>query len=393
MTSSPNPTPGDEPRTDILLVGASVGAGHMQAARALQAWLNRLAPDVTTRLVDSLDFARKTFRRKYAGGYELLVTRLPWVYGLGYLLTDRPRGLRRTLLERRRLWNERRACRKLTRLVDGLAPRLIVHTHFLAPPVLDRHFLRTGRRVEQVIVPTDVIPHRWWYCERAASYFPAHEAGRQRLLAHGIDPGLVHTTGMPVEPKWTDPLPDPAELRTAWSLPEDKPIVLLSGGTEFVCGPIVRIARNLAESCRHACIVVLTGRNKTLASRLARLREVRDGRIVPVAFTDRLHELAHLASLILTKPGGMTTAECLARNLPMLFLRPVPGQERLNAEFFQRHGCGTVARNAPHVVRQAEHLLHHTDELDAMARSTGDLFAPGGQAIAHQLLRKLSKPR
>lgn len=381
--------PANAARPRVLLVGASVGAGHMQAAHALQTWLGRLAPEVPTRLVDSLDFTTRPFRLKYRNGYEVLVTRLPWAYGIGYAMTDRPRGLRRTLGERKRLWNERRACRKLCNLLDELAPELIVHTHFLAPPVLDRHFRRTGRRVRQVIVPTDILPHRWWYCERASAYYPAHEAGRQRLLDHGIEAGLVEATGMPIAPKWTDPLPDEATLRQRWSLPETAPVVLLSGGTQFVCGPVVRIARKLAHACPQACVVVLAGRNKKLLGRLARLPEVRDKRIVPAGFTDRLPELASLASLMITKPGGMTTAECLARKLPMLFLRPVPGQEQLNAEFLQRHGCGLIARNPRDLLAIATGLLNDPGQLAGLAQAAGNLFAPGGETIARRLLHFL----
>ena len=85
--------------------------------------------------------------------------------------------------------------------------------------------------------------------------------------------------------------------------PEGKPIVLLSGGTEFVCGPIVKIARGIVEGDGQATVVVLAGRNKGLLAELGKLAASQP-RIRPLSFTDRLPELAEVATLMVSKPGG-----------------------------------------------------------------------------------------
>ena len=377
------PTP-RRPRS-VLILTASVGAGHNQAARAIQAQLAVCQPDLDVVIEDVLDYVPLLFRLKYQRGYELTVTQFPTCYGIGYALTDRPNGPGRTLGERRRLWNERRALEPLRQRLVENPPDLIVHTHFLAPPAIG-HWNRTAQTPwRQMAVVTDVMPHRWWLAEHVDRWFLPHGVGQPRLISWGIAPEAITVTGMPIEPKWTAPLPEEAALRETWSLPADKSIVLLSGGTNFVCGPVARIARRIVRANPNACVVVLGGRNKKLLAQLGQLREAHEKRIVPISFTDRVHELVQLASLMITKPGGMTTAECLAKGTPMVFLSPVAGQESRNARFFQEQGAGLTARTARQVVATATKLLANPAQLAAMARAAKSLYRPGGETIAQHI--------
>lgn len=375
----------DSPRR-ILILTASVGAGHNQAARALQETLRQSAPHVHVECWDVLEYTSRLFRLKYATGYAIMVSRFPRLYGLGFAVTDRPRGPRRTLLERRRLWSEARALQALGKAVDEFAPDRILHTHFLAPPYLARRARDRGETIRQFIVTTDVIPHRWWYCEDAVCYFTAHPMGRDRLIDLGAPEGGIVVSGMPIHPKWTAALPPREDLCREWSLPADRTIVLLGGGADFTCGPIVKIARKLTAENPRVCVVVLGGRNKKLLGRLSTLPETRAGRIVPQGFTDRVHELLSVADVMVTKAGGLTTAECLAKGLPMVFLPPVPGQEEDNAEFFKYHGVGCIARNVREVVTRTGELLASPEKRHDMSQATKELYRPGAQTIVETIL-------
>ena len=387
-----DPVGGDSPRR-ILILTASVGAGHNQAARALQETLRRSAPHVHVECRDVLDYTPRLFRLKYATGYAIMVSRFPRLYGLGFAATDHPRGPRRTLLERRRLWSEARALQALGKAVDEFAPDGILHTHFLAPPYLARRARDRGETLRQFIVTTDVVPHRWWYCEDAACYFTAHPTGRDRLIELGAPEDRVVVSGMPIHPKWTAALPSREAICREWSLPADRPVVVLGGGADFTCGPIMNIARRLTVENPSVCVVVLGGRNKKLLGRLSALPETRAGRIVPQGFTDRVHELLSVADVMVTKAGGLTTAECLAKRLPMVFLPPVPGQEEGNAEFFTRHGAGCIARNTREVVAMTAGLLNAPEKRQTMSHVAGELYRPGAQTIIETMVYMHRKGR
>jgi processive 1,2-diacylglycerol beta-glucosyltransferase len=372
----------------VLLLTASVGVGHNSAARAIQAGLALRAPEVSVELIDVLSLTSKWFRLVYAGGYALLVSRFPFLYGVGFWASNRRSAPGRSLLERRRLWSERRAAGSLARDLLDTQPDVIVHTHFLAPPMIGR-MIRGGRlRSRQMVAITDADAHRYWYAESVDHWFASSPKCVQRLQDWGIDPERITQSGIPLHPKWSETL-DRGAILSDWDLPSDKPILLLSGGTDFTCGPVTRIARDLIAHCPEAVVVVLIGNNKQLAARLAKVVPS-DPRLRIVSFTDRVHELVEVASIMITKAGGITTAECLTRAKPMVLLKPVPGQESSNAAYFEAEGAALVARNRSDVVAHVRRLLDDPIALDALSRNARRLAGDGTPAIVEAVLRAVA---
>ena len=363
---------------------ASVGAGHRQAASAIVAALQSSAPRLDVSSADVMAFAPRFFRACYAGGFVLGMTRFPRVYGLGFRLTDRPHGPWRGRFERLRLWTERLATKRLARFLAEHQPDFIVNTHFLAPPVVARLVARGLLKASQAVVVTDIEVHRWWYSEGVDHWFAPADCGAATLLRWGIPPERITVCGIPVHPKWTAPV-DRAKALADWKLPGDGKIVLLSGGTEFVCGPVPKIARDILSACPRACLVVLAGRNKDLLADLSRLPDA-GKRLFPVAFTDRAQELAAVSSLMVTKPGGITTAECLARGVPMVLLRPVPGQEGGNAAYLAREGAAVIARNPREIVGAVARLLGDEGELARLAANARRLYKPATETIVKAVI-------
>ena len=380
------------PPRRILIASSSVGAGHNQAAQAIGAALRSAfsraprpdqAPEVD--IVDTLAYATRPFRAFYAGGYALLVSRLPRLYGLGYWLKNRPQGPRRSLGERRRLWQERQSLRRFGRYVLDARPDLIVNTHFLSSPYIT-HLVRSGRlETRQMVVVTDIREHRYWFSEGVEHWFVAAERTGRALQRWGIPPQQITVSGIPIHPKWTAPL-DRQKVLAEWRLPSDRPIVLLSGGAEFTCGPVVQIARQIRQGCPQAFVAVLGGRNKKLLAALSRLPEAgRD--FVGIAFTDRVHELVEVCCLMVTKAGGLTTAECLAKGTPMVLLKPVPGQEAGNAAYFAAEGAAVLAQDPADVVAHVSRLLNDTGGLARMGDNARRLHRPAAQTIAEAVCR------
>ena len=73
----------------ILVLSASVGAGHLRAAEAVQLALRRLDPSAVVQNLDVLDFTNAAFRQLYGRAYLDLVNRAPHALGYFYDLLDR----------------------------------------------------------------------------------------------------------------------------------------------------------------------------------------------------------------------------------------------------------------------------------------------------------------
>jgi processive 1,2-diacylglycerol beta-glucosyltransferase len=218
-------------------------------------------------------------------------------------------------------------------------------------------------------------------------YFVPDEFARRRLEAFGQPPEAIELSGIPVHPKWDQPV-DPATVYADWNLPPDRPIVLLAGGVEFTVGAIDRLGEQIAEQVPEAFVLVLAGGNKHLLNDVAKLPCAQGDapRLRGVGFTDRLHELASVASLFVTKAGGLTTAECLTRGTPMVLLKPVPGQEAFNAEWLVEEGAAVLAKTNEAVIDQVRTLLRDPAQLQSLRDNARRLARPSRQIIVDRIL-------
>lgn len=381
MTDAPVPqshAPGDRPPR-VLLTTAAVGAGHASVAGALAERFAAEAPEVELESVDVLDFVPRWFRAWYAGGFALLMSRLPWLYGWGYRYKNRPHTPDRARGERFRMWFERRMLRRFLRHVERTRPELILHTHFLPAPAVGRMIDRAETDAEQMVVVTDIEVHRWWYAENVRHWFVAQPPSADPLRRWGVGPDRVTRSGIPVRAKWTQAL-DADALRDKWGLPGGRKGLILTGGANFTCGPVARLAKELLEACPEAHLYALAGRNEKLRRRLEAHPEA-GRRMQVLGFVPDLHELVDICSLMITKSGGVTTSECLARGMPMVLLKPVPGHEQGNAEFYESRGAAVIAWNHEDVAPRASALLSEPERLERMSRASQSLHRDGAATV------------
>ncbi len=371
----------------MLIISASVGAGHNQAAKALIEGLKQADPRVEVKWVDSMDLVPRAFRAYYSGGFGLICSKLPRLYGLLFRMTNRPHTAERGLFERVRLWVERRCLQRIRQVIIETRPDLIVNTHFLAAPLIGHMIARGETKSPQCVVITDIDVHRWWYAQNVQQWFAPHPCSGLQVQRWSISHDRITVSGIPIHPKWVAPL-DRNEVLAQWKLPADKPIILLAGGAEYTAGPVVEIAKGLLDACPQACVVVLGGRNKALLGELGCLAATNPN-LVPVAFTDKAHELVGVCSLMITKAGGLTTAECLSKGTPMVLLKPVPGQEGGNAKFFQDEGAATITRQPAEIVAATRELLADGRRLESLSQNARRLYRPGTQTIVQYIIESL----
>lgn len=374
----------------ILLASASVGSGHHSAARALQAQIQLDAPEIETDFIDVLDFVPPSFRTLYRGGYAWAVTKHPELYGLGFRLTDRPDGPQRNRMEQFRLRREWRAMKPLRNYLAEKRYDLIVHTHFLAPPMIGRMMAEGLTPVPQCMVITDTTIHRYWYAEGVTHWFASSPLSADRLKRWGIDPATITLSGIPVHPRWSAAV-DREAVFQSWNLPKDRPMVIIASGAQFTCGPILKIARDLARSRKDLFVAVLAGRNKKLLAQLSQAPEA-PRNLVGIGFTEKVYELASVCSLLVTKSGGIITSECLTKAVPMVLLPPIPGQEADNAAYLQQEGAAVIARNPRDLVATVLTLLDSEAERHRMSENARKLSRPAASTITEAIRRYLISP-
>jgi processive 1,2-diacylglycerol beta-glucosyltransferase len=356
----------------ILVLSASVGAGHLRAAEAVELALRQVVPDATVRNLDVLTLTNAAFRRVYGRAYLDLVNKAPHVLGYFYDLMDQPSTSGRNRGDRLRLAFEKLNLRPFIRFLKEEPWDLVINTHFL-PAEIIAHLRKEERlTVPQVTVTTDFDTHRLWVNQPCELYCTATDEGALYLQSWGVPAKTTTTTGIPIHPVFSEPK-DRAGCLARHGLAGDRPIVLqLSGG--FGVGPIEKLYRALLDVPEPLDVLVITGRNEIARGQLEAISPPARHRAKILGFTDKIDELMAVADLVVSKPGGLTTSETLARGAAMVIVNPIPGQESRNSDFLLEHGAAIKANNIAILAHKITALVRNPErlaQLKANARRIG----------------------
>jgi processive 1,2-diacylglycerol beta-glucosyltransferase len=357
----------------ILVLSASVGAGHLRAAQAVELALRELAPEAVVRNLDVLELTNAAFRRVYGKAYLDLVNRAPHVLGYFYDLLDRPRRPGSTR-DRMRLAVQKMNLRRFIRFLQDEPWDVVVNTHFLPAEIIASQ-RRDGRlQLPQATVTTDFETHRLWVHAPCEHYFTATEEGARYLHSWGVPPKDTTITGIPIHPAFSRPK-DRAECRKRHGVVGDRPVVLqLAGG--FGVGPIAKLYQSLLSLERPIELVVVAGRNEAVRAELASLEPPDRHRTHVMGFTDQIDELMAAADVVVSKPGGLTSSEVLARGAVLVIVNPIPGQESRNSDYLLESGAAIKANNLPTLAYKVGALLDDPRRLERLRAAVQRVARP-----------------
>lgn len=315
----------------------------MRAAEAVEKALIDLVPGAHVKNVDVLELTNSAFRRIYGKAYLDLVNRVPHVLGYFYDLMDQPSRSGRNRGDRLRQVVERLNLQSFIRFLKREPWDLAINTHFLPAAIIATLRKQDETGLKHVTVTTDFETHRLWVNQPCDHYFTATEEGAKYLQHWGVPERDTTVTGIPIHPVFSTPK-DRASCLAKHGLSGDRPVVLqLSGG--FGVGPIAKITRGLLELEKPIELVVISGRNEAVKTELEALPKPERHRVHILGFTKEIDELMAVADLVVSKPGGLTTSETLARGAVMVIVNPIPGQEARNSDFLLESGAAIKVNN------------------------------------------------
>lgn len=293
--------------------------------------------------------------------------------------------------------------RKLIEVLRKKNLQAVVSTHALAAMLLakrDHAFAgalpkpgaQAGGRVPRAVplfaVLTDFYAHSYWPSKGVDLYFSPGLSAETGLKANGVDPARVITTGIPVRKEFL-PRGDSRQKRKDLGLQPDLFTVLMAGGSKGL-GDILLSAETLKKFLGRLQLIVMCGENKKLCGSLEKkLGGHRHVKIMS-GFVEEPADLYRAADLVIGKAGGVTIAEALALNKPMLLFSPLPGQEEHNARFLIKNRLAEFARDP----RQLEHLvrrcLQHPGSLAALRNRMAAAARPcAARDIASGIMERL----
>lgn len=344
-------------------------SGHYRAARALEQAVRRLNPQAEILTIDAFQYLNPILARIVDRMYLSVIQKAPelWDY-----LYDNPDVVRRSQRFRKLL--HQYDSPRLKALLEDFEPEAIACTQAFPCGLVADYKEENRLRIPLFGVLTDFRPHAYWVHSQVDHYLvPSEETGRW-LADRKIPPEKIHVTGIPIDPIFTEN-PNAAAIRRRLQWTDGFPAVLMMGGGQGL-GPLLEMVQQLDCVERPFQLLVVAGTNETLYHRLIAWAPKMKHPMLVFGHVDFVSELMSVSSLLITKPGGLTTSEALAKGLPILVLNPIPGQENNNAQFLIGTGAARWIRETENLPQTVRHLLDSPGELQAMSEQARRLGHP-----------------
>jgi processive 1,2-diacylglycerol beta-glucosyltransferase len=368
----------------ILLLYISEDSGHHCASLSIERALHALEPDVKTLNINSFNYTNPILERIINTTYMSVIKRTPeiWEY-----LYDNPKVMKS--VHRLRDIIHRSNTGKLKSLLDEFKPDGIICTQAFPCGLIADYKKTFDVNIPLIGVLTDYAPHSYWIFDKVDRYIvPSMETGK-KLIDNGVDPDRVMPYGIPIDAKFQHS-PNKEEIFKAMSLEPNVATALIMGGTQGL-GPIKELVSLLDRSLLPLQMIIACGTNKRLFRWLSQRRRNFKKKTVILSFAGNIDELMHISTVIVTKPGGITTAEALTRGLPMLIVNPLPGQEAMNTKFLLNEGVAVRAQNPVDVVVVLEELLYNKNKLKIMSDKAKSLSKPDSAGSIARLMLEIAK--
>ncbi len=364
----------------ILVLTLSFGSGHLRASHAIAKELMDIAPGADVRVVDALADCRSLFRVCYEWPYWFMLRYAPALW----------ERLNRARLEDKHertapQWAFRLGCPKVFEAIEKFKPDVIVAGEVAGceMAVIAKRLGITQAPIVSVI--TDYEAEPIWVKPEVDVYIVPDENVRAEMIKWGAPGERIEISGIPVDPSF-DRSPG---MRAAPV--NGEPVVLLMGGG---MGPtrMDEVARRLGESNSPMHIVAVTGHDKRARRRLESLNVDTPVTLQVLGWTEDVATLMQTASILVTKPGGLTIAEAALCSLPTVFFDPIPGAEYVNAKRMVDAGAALISKGARETAAMVAELLRNEPSRRAMSLRASKLARPNARKEIAQVVLDLATP-
>lgn len=368
----------------IVLMYITEVSGHHSATLAIERAIKMLEPHAEILNINAFNYTNPVSEMVVNRLYLNIIKKTPriWDYLYDNLRVKKKIDMLKNAVHRLN-------SPKLKVLFDGFKPNVVACSQAF-PCGMVTDFKKTyGIDIPLVAVVTDYIPHSYWIYDNIDYYVISSESAKTKLMNNGIPDRRIKSFGIPFDHKFNRGIDKPGVMRKL-GLDENLPIILIMGGGQGL-GPIKTIVRSLDKIKADFQEIIVTGvNNKLYKSLKGKLNDCRK-KILLFGFVDNINELMAVSNLIITKPGGITTAEALASGLAMLIVQPIPGQEINNTDYLTSRGAAVKVDKPADIGRVTEELLKNRQRLTQMSKCARQISKPNASMDIARLLLDLSK--
>lgn len=366
----------------VLFLSVPTGQGHHQTAKAVLEYFKE-NENVECRFLDVVDDVSPVLADSLQQGYLLSTKMAPHIYGRIYTMADQRNTEKNSNLGK---FFQTIIHKKLLAYLRQYDPDVVVATHVIAAIAMTYLRKKYPIRAKTIAIVTDYTIHPFWEDADVDYYILPSELLTFQAIKKGIPKDRIKTFGIPIQPHFTQKLPQ-KEARKRLGL-SDKFTILLMMGSMGYGSNVLSTIRSLDRMDEDIQIITVCGNNKKLKTRIDAM--IKRKTIINYGYTNEVSVLMDAADCIITKPGGLSTSEAMAKELPMIMLDPIPGQEDRNKEFMLNNGIAISISPTFPVAEAIYQLMHYDYKAKSMKENLKNIAKPDAAAALGEFLLELA---
>ncbi len=363
----------------VLLMYISEVSGHHNATIAIENALRILDPRTEILNINAFNYTNPIWEKLINSAYLGVIKKTPHIWDYLY---DNPKIVKK--IQGLKDAVHKSNFRKLKILFAEFKPDVVVCTQAFPCGMVADYKRTFNIKLPLLGVLTDFSAHAYWVYDEVNYYVVGSDEARARFISEGIPAERIKFLGIPIDYKFSIPL---KKEKIAQSLKIDLriPTILVMGGGQGI-GPIKHIVSQLSKLHLLFNLIVVAGKNKKLLNWLKKKELYSHKKLVVFEYVNNIEELMEVSDIIVTKPGGLTTAEALAKGLPFVIVSPIPGQEANNTQYLLNKRVGIEIDEIKQINSQIEKLLTDQSKLKQMRGCAKAIGKPNSAADIAKLI-------
>ena len=357
----------------VLILYAKAGNGHYKAAEAIKEKLENQHKDVEVFFEDGLEYSSRIVNKIVVKGYANMTKLVPSMWGAIYEKADTQE--RNTLNEISKLIHKGLTIR-LKKLLRITQPDVIISTHHFVSKICAYLKKKNKTDAKLITLITDYNIHNIWLEDHKFydKVLVATDEMKDDCLNYGVAEEKVEVTGIPTSLRFQQNY-DREKTLKEYGLEDKLTFLFFAGGGQGI-GQSKDIFRELLETPGDFQIVAVCGNNQKQKEKFESMIKGIDKKVVVLGYTNDVPALMNMCDFVISKPGGLTSTECLVMKKPMLIINPIPGQEEQNAIYFTNNGTAIRAYEGEPIRHQINTLIKNKTRVSQLVEMCNIVAKP-----------------
>lgn len=312
-----------------LILTLSTGQGHIQTGKAIAAYFEKQG--AKCEILDVFKYISPYLSDSVEKGYLFTTQYTPKTYGRVYNMLNNKvhKDGRKSVLS---MINNAITASKLEKYISDVGADVVISTHIFCAQIMT-HIRKNMPSLLNIGIVTDFTIHPFWEEADMDYYITASHLLNHQCMKKGIPLEKVLPIGIPINEKFSEKM-SKQMAREKLGIENENTVMFMMGSMGF--GNMPRLIERIDSLDIDFQILCVCGKNEEAREKIEAFSSKH--KIYALGYVDNIDVLMDASDFIITKPGGLSMSESMAKKLPTILLSPIPGVEDRNQEFFLNNG-------------------------------------------------------